>query len=80
MQRIQIRNVKSKQIPRIHLMDALVDKGEIYLELKIQRIRERISLMDIMQQIRAAIGARSCCTERLPLPYGDCAPFSRKTE
>lgn len=80
MQRIQIRNKKSQHAPGLHLMDALVEEGEIYLELKIQRFRERIPLMDIMRQIHSVVGKRSCRAGKVPQPCCDCPCFSRKTE
>jgi hypothetical protein len=57
MQRIIIRNnrIPNKVKPRV--FDALVDKGEVYFEVKNGKVSEKISLTDVLDQIdRALVG------------------------
>lgn len=57
MQRIIIRNnrILNKVKPRV--FDALVDKGEVYFEVKNGKVSEKISLTDVLDQIdRALVG------------------------
>lgn len=57
MQRIEIRNTKCKQKPSPHVMDILVDEIEqdIYLEFKCRSCKQKISLAEIMRQVRASM-------------------------
>ena len=57
MQRIIIRNnrILNKVKPRV--FDALMDKGEVYFEVKNGKVSEKISLTDVLDQIdRALVG------------------------
>ena len=57
MQRIIIRNnrILNKVKPRV--FDALVDKGEVYFEVKNGKVSEKIALTDVLDQIdRALVG------------------------
>ena len=52
MKRIEIHGGDSTQRFRPHVMDAIVDGANIYLEVKYRRIRERVLLSHVLQQIR----------------------------
>lgn len=52
MKRVIIRNYQSKRNPKPRVLDAIInDDGEIYLETKVNRNQEMISLKEVMNQI-----------------------------
>lgn len=57
MQRIIIRNNRILNKVKARVFDALVDKGEVYFEVKNGKVSEKISLTDVLDQIdRALVG------------------------
>ena len=57
MQRIIIGNNRSPSKVKPRVFDALVDKGEVYFEVKNGKVSEKIALTDVLDQIdRALVG------------------------
>jgi len=57
MQRIIIGNNRSPNKVKPRVFDELVDKGEVYFEVKNGKVSEKIALTDVLDQIdRALVG------------------------
>lgn len=63
MQRIVIRNTKSKKSVKPRVFDALVDGDEVYLEVKNKKDSEIISLSDVLTQIAEATPSQATISE-----------------
>lgn len=54
MYRQPIRNPKSERPIKPRVFDAIIDQGEVYLEVKNQKRTEVIKLCDVLRQIEQA--------------------------
>jgi len=71
MRRITIRNLKSPKTVKPHLFNALIDCGEVYLEIKTSnKGNEVISLTDIMDQVTSSESMEAPCAEKEPQDTG----------
>ncbi len=70
VERIEIRNTECSQRPCPHVLDVLVDGDSIYLEIKCRKCMQRISLKEVLRQVR----------EGMEKMAGGGPSLSRKTE